>query len=91
MIRAAAEGLSLALEQSGNLRNAAEALEQISNGRIPHPLEVGPDWLRNQARLAGLYRKIGRTGDARKIEDELRKRLAVADPEHPILQQLRKL
>ena len=82
-----AEGLSLALEQSGNLQQAAEALEPLSN-KIPYPLGAW-DWLRNQARLAGLYRKMGRAGDSRKIEDQLRTLLAVADSEDPILQQLR--
>lgn len=89
----AAEGLSLALEQSGSLQQAAEALEPISNervnGRNTYPYGAA-NWLRTRAHLAQLYRKIGRTGDARKIEDQLRRLLAVADPEHPILQQLRK-
>jgi hypothetical protein len=55
--------------QTGDLQQAAEALDPISNKRIPR-LVGAQDWLRTQARLVGIYRKLGRTGDARKIEDE---------------------
>jgi len=43
------------------------------------------------AKLIGallLHREMGRAADARKIEDELRTLLALADPDHPILRQL---
>jgi len=87
---ASAEGLSLAWEQAGDLHKAVEPLEQTSSVRIWHPTDYGLGWLRNQARLAGLYRRLGRNQEARKIEDELRKLMAVADPDHAIVQQLRK-
>ena len=44
--------------------------------------------LRLRWQLADLYRQTGRDEDAREIEDELRKRLALADADHPILRQL---
>jgi hypothetical protein len=84
----AADGLSLAFEQSGNLPEAAKALERVSADRFRY--EAGPEWLRNQAHLADLYHKLGRDQDARKTEDELRKLLAFADAGHPILRQLQK-
>jgi hypothetical protein len=40
-------------------------------------------------RLAQVYPKLGRVDDAQKIENELSKTLVYADPEHPILRQLR--
>jgi tetratricopeptide (TPR) repeat protein len=84
---ATAEGLSIALERSGDFLKAAEALEKASPERVEDPC----GWLWNQARLAWLYRKLERTRDAQRIEDQLRKLLAVADPDHPILRQLPKL
>jgi hypothetical protein len=50
----------------------------------------GVFWLRIQAHLAQLYRQTGRTEEARKIEGQLRKILAYADSDHPILLQLRR-
>jgi tetratricopeptide (TPR) repeat protein len=79
-----AEALSTAFERSGNLPGAIQALERSSTERLALP----PQWLRNEARLSGLYRRMGRNSDARKIEDGLRKLLAVADPDHPILKEL---
>ncbi len=38
--------------------------------------------------LAKIHREMGRDEDAQKIEKELRKRLALADADHPILRQL---
>ena len=45
--------------------------------------------MRIEWRRAELYRKIGRDEEAREIEAELLKLLAYADPDHPILRQLR--
>ena len=41
-----------------------------------------------QAPLSQLYLEMGRDEDARKIEDKLRRSLALADADHPILRQL---
>jgi hypothetical protein len=44
--------------------------------------------MKNRNQLAGLYRRMGREQEARKIEDELRKLLACADPDHAIVREL---
>ncbi len=54
-------------------------------GPVPELLAL---WLRIQAALASLYRETGRDEDARKIEYKLRRSLALADADHPILRQL---
>jgi hypothetical protein len=51
--------------------------------------QYGVFWLRIQAHLAQLYRQMGRAEDARKVEDQLRRILAYADSDHPVLQQLK--
>ena len=38
--------------------------------------------------MAQFYRDMGQHEDARKIEDKLRRLLALADPDHPIVRQL---
>jgi lipopolysaccharide biosynthesis regulator YciM len=80
-----AEALSTAFEQSGNLGQAAKALERASAERLENP----PQWLRNEARLSGLYRRLGRNSDARRIEARLRKLLAFADADNPVLEELK--
>ncbi|MCZ6769693.1 MAG: hypothetical protein O7D93_10640 [Acidobacteria bacterium] len=54
-------------------------------GPVPELLAL---WLRIRAALASLYRETGRNKEAREIEEDLRKHLAYADPDHPILRQL---
>ncbi len=50
-----------------------------------------PLWFRIQWRLAEVYRKLGRDEDIRRIEEELLGLLTYADPDHPILAQLKHL
>jgi len=45
--------------------------------------------LRVRFLLAQLYRKVGRGQEAQEIEADLLKLLAYADPDHPILRQLK--
>jgi hypothetical protein len=45
-------------------------------------------WMRTRLQLAQIYREMGRNQDAQKVEAELRKLLAYADPNHPILVEL---
>jgi len=84
------EILAEAYRLQGDLLAAIQLLEEAS-GKSP-PLFGGLGsttfWLRNKAQLAQLYREMGRYEDARKIEDELRRLLALADSDHPILRQL---
>jgi tetratricopeptide (TPR) repeat protein len=86
-----ADGLVTALEQTGDSQKALEVLKATSGTRMwTPPSAVGYQgfWLRNQARLSAYYLRLGRQQEARKIDDQLRKLLAVADPDHPILRQL---
>ena len=86
------EILAKAWREQGNSGKAVQvlkaALEQKSRLLVEPSLLTGPIWLRLQAQLAQLYRDEGRYEDARKIEDKLRRLLALADPDHPILRQL---
>jgi len=80
--------LAEAYRRQGDLLAAIH--EEASKQR---PLLVGGlgppfSWLRIKSQLAQLYREEGRVEDARKIEDELRRLLALADSDHPILRQL---
>ena len=86
------DGLALALERHGQPQEALRVLEDASQERF---LEFawnspfGVFWLRIQAHLAKLYRELGRTQEASNIEHQLRRVLAYADPDHPILLQLK--
>ena len=74
----------------GDPGEAIEVLERASLRKertfIEH--ESGALWLNARAQLAGLYRQVGREEEAQQVEDELRRYLAYADPDHPILLQL---
>jgi len=83
--------LATALEKSGDEANALRVLEKVSTMRmwnVPGLTFYGVFWLRNQARVSAYYHRLGRNQEARTIDDQLRKLLAAADPDHPILQQL---
>ena len=87
------DGLALAFERNGEPQEALRVLEQASPARrLEYAWEspFGVFWLRIQAHLAQLYRRTGRAEEARKIEDQLRKVLAYADSDHPILMQLKR-
>jgi hypothetical protein len=67
-------------------------LERASEKRSSAAFEGGGAcWLRTQLQLARLYREVGRTEDARKVERELLSLLALADADHPMLLELRRL
>jgi len=85
------ESLADALERHGDLQKSVPALERASQQKaIAYENEgsTGQYWLKVQWRLAQFYRKLGRTEDAQKLEAELLKTLAYADPEHPLLLKL---
>jgi tetratricopeptide (TPR) repeat protein len=85
------ETLATALEKKGDLARAVLVLERASERRSSAAFEGGGAcWLRNQLQLARLYREVGRAEDARKIERELLNLLALADPNHPILVDLKR-
>jgi hypothetical protein len=84
------ETLASALVQQGNLEGAIGALELASrHKRKAVSVMNGVYWERNQILLSGLYRKAGLIADAQSLEEELKKSLAVADHDHPILIALR--
>lgn len=86
-----ADGLVPALEQSGKSQKALEVLEATSGTRMwtpPASMAYESFWLRNQARLSAYYHRLGRNAEARKLDNQLRKLLAVADVDNPILRQL---
>jgi len=86
-----ADGLVTALEHSGRSQKSLEVLEVTSATRTwatPLDLAYQAFWLRNQGRLSAYYHRLGREKDARYVDQQLRKLLALADPDHPILRQL---
>jgi len=86
------EILAEAWREQGDSTNAAEvlraALEKESFLLLEHSVLTGPLWLKLQAQLSQLYREMGRDEEAQEIEEDLRRHLALADPDHPILRQL---
>ncbi len=86
------ESLAQVYQQQGDFDRALQVLEAASREKTATyawPAPVGLFWMRTQVRLAQLYRQVGREEDARKIEDELLKLLAYADPDYPLLVQLK--
>lgn len=87
----AVESLALTFEEQGKVARAIQVLEEAAREKSRTYSSGGAAfWLRNQAILAALYRRSGRLEEARTVEDELRKHLAYADSNHPILIQLRR-
>ncbi len=86
----AVESLARAWEEQGELSRAAQVLERAAahRGAIFYT-PAGPLWVRIQWQRARLYRKMARETEAQAIEHQLRGLLALADPAHPILLQLR--
>ncbi|MCZ6484519.1 MAG: tetratricopeptide repeat protein [Acidobacteria bacterium] len=83
--------LSEAWSQEGELQKAVQVLKEASEKKylVLVPSTNSPiRWLRVRSALAKLYRETGHNEEARAIEEELRKHLAYADPDHPILRQL---
>ena len=91
------ESLARAYRESGDSRKSIKVLEDASRERKrAYPLGravafggmSGYFWIRVQERLAELYRETGREEEAQAIESELRKLLALADSDHPILARI---
>jgi tetratricopeptide (TPR) repeat protein len=85
-----AESLASALERQNRHDEALKALEAAA-AQEPRYTRTGPSgafWLRVLARLSRAYRERGRTTDAEAVDSRLRRLLAFADPDHPLLVQL---
>jgi tetratricopeptide (TPR) repeat protein len=89
----ASESLASALKKKGDTKRAIEVLERASERKFQAVINnnSGPYWLRSRFELARLYRSVGRVEDARAVEADLRKLLALADADHPILLELARL
>jgi tetratricopeptide (TPR) repeat protein len=87
-----AESLAAGLKEQGELARAIEVLERVSEKSFDAVMSnaAGVYWLRSRFELSRLYREAGRVTDARVVEAELRKLLALADKGHPILRELQK-
>ena len=86
------ESLTRALTKKGERVRAIKLLERASAlRRLAAFEEAGQYWLRIRYQLAQLYRESGRVNEARAIEDELRKLLALGDSDHPIRRALERL
>lgn len=88
----ASESLAEAFERRGELQKSVQVLERASKAKAISYDNIGSSglyWLRVEWRLAQLYRKLGRKEDAERTESELLRTLAYADPDHPIVLQLR--
>ena len=84
-----AELLAVTLSGQDNLQAARIELEQAADRREMVNSFSAPLYQRIQARLALIYRELGRISDAEAIEAELGNALALADHDHPILIQIR--
>lgn len=88
------ESLAGALEKEGKLGEAVEILEHLAEAKGRACMLYSGDgtlWMKTRLQLAGLYRRMGRAGDARRLEDELRQLLAYADSDHILLRKLKRL
>lgn len=90
-----AETLAQAYESTGNFASAVEVLESATANRIhaygPFDMLAASFWMRDELDLAHLYRRLNRVKEAQAIENELRKLLAYADADYPILVELNRL
>ena len=88
------DSLARAYEQRGDTANLLRTLEAATreNPQEQHLVQPTPIgfWQRMALHLAQQYRKMGRTGDAEKLEAQLLRLLTYADEDHPILVQLRR-
>lgn len=87
----AARRLADAWIAKGEIHQAIPLLETSSIRRPEVVLldaAFGSEWLPVRERLAQLYSNVGRITDAKAVEAELTKLLAVADDDHPIKRRL---
>lgn len=72
-----------ALDRAGRVEEAIAEIEPFSRPPRTH-LSDAWHWPQARAKVAELYRKAGRGSDAARVEEELRRYLAAADPDHPL-------
>ena len=81
---------SLAACDSSSRRNARSRRIAVEAASTPPTLLTGVDqeWLLARARLAALYRRVGRMQEGAAVEAQLRAAMAVADDDFPIKRRL---
>jgi serine/threonine protein kinase len=87
------ETLARAAAKTGNVNGAIRILEEIRPvGARAYPFfnQSGCAWMRTQILLADLYRQTQQIDKARAIERGLLAQLAVADPDYPLLVELKR-
>jgi DNA-binding winged helix-turn-helix (wHTH) protein/tetratricopeptide (TPR) repeat protein len=90
------ESLAKIYRKQGRLDDALHLLQQAS-ARKPRTYSnpIGSsgtfawNWMRTELQLADVYREMGRVSEAEKVEAELSNLLTYADPDHPMLRELR--
>ena len=82
-----AETLARTWDAIGRPEEGVRVLEEASREKSRFMWQKF-DWMKAQLRLAELYRKVGREAEALAVEEELRRLLAHADPDLPMLRQL---
>jgi tetratricopeptide (TPR) repeat protein len=90
------ESLAKIYRKQGRLDDALHLLQQAS-ARKPrtysNPLGSSGtfawNWMRTELQLADVYREMGRVSEAEKVEAKLSNLLTYADPDHPMLRELR--
>lgn len=74
----------------GDVTAAVALLEPLDEQRflaVSSPWSVS-SWARCRLLLADIYRDLGRVAEARKVEDDLRRLLSMADIDHPLVRKL---
>lgn len=86
----AAESLATVLEGANREGEALEVLEAATADEPRYALTgtSGAFWLRVLGRLSRTYREAGRLKDADAVDDRLRRLLAHADSDHPLLREM---
>jgi tetratricopeptide (TPR) repeat protein len=86
-------GLSLAKAyvSLGHPEKAIELLEAVESAPVfnERPVFLNLDTYEPRLYLAALYRKAGRSAAAERIEEQIRKYLAIADPDYPLAMKLK--
>jgi len=78
-------------DKVGNVSQAIRVLEETV---AQPPTFMGPPdpaghwWLKAHVELVGAYRRVGRLAEADPLEAEVRRLMAVADPDHPFFRAL---
>ncbi len=84
------DSLALAWLAQDEPSRAARVLDEAAEA-VPLRIETGSFWLEVELRRAQVYRQLGRVEEAEQIEAGLRKLLVVADPDHVIVRELKRL